>query len=354
MPAITGIGVTSALGAGAAQACAALRAGLGRVAESDLFVVLPLDPEGDPEPLMAAPVPTVNARPRAAERIPSLALPALAESLADAGLRREDVPRASLHLALPGASRPGLGGLDPSLADELCRRGGIPRFGFVTASRAGHSGVVEAMDSALEFLRKEREGYAVVLAVDSLLDRETFRWLDKRDRLKGSRNPEGIAVGEAAVALVVERTRHAEGRGARLWATVDATGTAREKATIFGDGPGVGDGLTRALRVALQGLPAPPAPAWVLTDHNGERYRAIELGYVINRVNEVFPELRYTWYVADGVGDTGAAAGGLLAARAAHAFACGHAPAGQAMILTSSDDGGRGVLVLGTPAPGGN
>jgi hypothetical protein len=55
--------------------------------------------------------------------------------------------------------------------------------------------------------------------------------------------------------------------------------------------------------------------------------------------------------VADAVGDTGAAAGGLLAARAAHAFVRGYAPGPQAMVFTSSDDGGRGVLVLGTPSP---
>jgi 3-oxoacyl-[acyl-carrier-protein] synthase-1 len=286
------------------------------------------------------------------DRLHSLALQALGEAIGDAGLKRDDLARTTLHLALAGQSRPGTSSLDETFPVEMCRRGGLPRFASVTVSRAGHSGAVEAMGSALEALHRNPEGYAVVLAADSLLDQNTLSWLDARDRLKGSRNPEGMAVGEAAVALVVERTRHAEARQARLWATVDATGIAREKATILTNKPCIGLGLAAALREAVRSLGSPPSPAWVLTDHTGERYRAQELGYVIGRVTEVFPTLRYTWFVADAVGDTGAAAGGLLAARAAHAFVRGYAPAAQAMVFTSSDDGGRGVLVLGTPTPG--
>jgi 3-oxoacyl-[acyl-carrier-protein] synthase-1 len=352
VPAITGIGVTSALGAGTAQACAALRAGLSRVVENQRYLVKALDPRGDPEPLRAAASRSVSPFASGSARLYPLALEALGAAIVEAGLKREDIGRTTLHLALPGQSRPGMSGLDESFADELCLRGGLSRFAAVTVTRAGHSGVVEAMESGLDSLQKNREGYAIVLAADSLLDNPTLRWLDARDRLKGSRNPEGIAVGEAGVALVVERTRHAEARRASLWATVDSTGVSQEKATILGGKPGLGVGLTGALREALRGLDAPPSPAWVLTDHNGERYRAQELGYVVNRVTEVFPTLRHTWYVADGVGDTGAAVGGLLAARAAHAFVRRYAPAAQAMIFTSSDDGGRGVLVLGTPAPG--
>ncbi len=355
MPSITGIGICSALGAGTRQCCAALRAGLSRVEESERYRMRALDPNDELEPLRAAPAPAVPPRARFAERLYPLALAALDEAVAEAGLTRQALAAASLHLALPGASRPGYGAFETAFPAELARRGGIAPFAQVTASRAGHSGAVEAMASALQQLKRQPEGAAVVLAVDSLLDRETLRWLDARDRLKGSRNPEGIAVGEAAVALVVERTRRAEGRGATLRATVDAFGLAREEATVFTvERPCTGTGLSRALREAVAALEAPPAPPWVLTDHNGERYRALELGYVINRVTEVFSELRHTWYAADGLGDTGAAAGGVLIARAAHAFERGYAPAAQAMVLTGSDDGGRGVLVLGHPAPGRN
>jgi len=353
MPSITGIGVTSVLGASAAQCCAALRAGLSRVAESKRYKMRGQDPEGDLEPLLAAEVAAVPPSARLAERLYPLALPALGEATATAGLSRAALAGATLHLALPGASRPGYDGIADGFAVELCRRGGIAPFAAVTVTRAGHSGVVEAMAAALASLQKRPESAAVVLAVDSLLDKETLQWLDARDRLKGSRNPEGMAVGEAAVALVVERTRRAEARGVRLRATVDAHGTAHEDATVFKpERPNTGNGLTRALRAAVATLDQPISPPWVLTDHNGERHRALELGYVINRATEVFTELRHTWYAADGLGDTGAAAGGVLIARAAHAFERGYAPGGRALVLTGSDDGGRGVLVLGDPKPG--
>jgi 3-oxoacyl-[acyl-carrier-protein] synthase I len=355
MPSITGIGITSALGAGAAQCCAALRAGLSKVAESKRYAIRGTDPNGDLEPVRAAEVLSVPAAAKLAERLYPLALPALGEAIASAGLSRTALGSATLHVALPGASRPGYGSLADDFAVELCRRGGIAPFVAGTVSRAGHSGVVEAMSAALASLQKRPESAAIVLGVDSLLDKETFKWLDQRDRLKGSRNPEGLAAGEAAVALVIERTRHAEARSARLRATVDALGTAHEDATIFKpERPNTGNGLTRALRAAVESLGESVSPPWVLTDHNGERHRAQEFGYVVNRVTEVFSELRHTWYAADGVGDTGAAAGGLLIARAAHAFERGYAPGPRALIFTGSDDGGRGVLVIGDPAPGRN
>jgi 3-oxoacyl-[acyl-carrier-protein] synthase-1 len=320
--------------------------------QSKLYLIRPQDPKGDLEPMLAAPAPAVPGGARLAARLYPLAIAALGEAVASAGVTRATLAASSLHLALPGGSRPGYGKLGEDFGQELCRRAGIAPFAQVTVSRAGHSGVVEAMAAALAFLQRKPESAAVVIAVDSLLDRETLKWLDARDRLKGSRNPEGIAVGEAGVALVIERTRHAEARGATLRATVDGHGIAKEEATLFSDRPCTGTGMTRALREAVASLETPPSPPWVLTDHNGERYRALELGYVINRVAEVFTELRHTWYAADGLGDTGAAAGGLLIARAAHAFERGYAPGPRAMVLTGSDDGGRGVLVLGSPAPG--
>lgn len=353
MPSITGIGICSPLGAGARQCCAALRAGLTRVFESERYLMRAQNPDDDLEPLRAAESAAVPPNARLVERLYPLAAAALGEAIAAAGLTRAALRDASLHLALPGATRPGYGTLDESFARELARRGGIEPFPRVTVTRAGGSGAVDATAAALADLQKRPESAAIVLAVDSLLDKETLKWLDQRDRLKGSRNPEGIAVGEAAVAVVIERTRRAESRGATLRATVDAFGLAKEEATIFQpERPNTGNGLTRALREAVAGLEAPPAPPWILTDHNGERHRAIELGYVINRATEVFTELRHTWYVADGLGDTGAAAGGLLIARAADAFERGYAPAPQAMVLAGSDDGGRGVLVLGDPTPG--
>src|SRR5262245_17608472 len=158
MPAITGIGIASAAGAGTVQACAAMRAGLSRVVETKLYAVVALDPKGEPEPLRAAAARTVSVGATGADRLHPLALQALGE----AGLKREDLARSSIHLALSGRSRPGTSGLDESFATELCRRGGLAGFASVTVSRAGHSGAVEAMGSALESLHRNPEGYAFV------------------------------------------------------------------------------------------------------------------------------------------------------------------------------------------------
>jgi hypothetical protein len=58
--------------------------------------------------------------------------------------------------------------------------------------------------------------------------------------------------------------------------------------------------------------------------------------------------------VADALGDTGAAVGGVLAARATHAFARGHAPGARALMVLSADDGARSVVAIGAPESGGD
>jgi len=359
LAAVTGIGLSTSLGANAAQACASFRAGLARFRLSERHLCVPLEEgDGDLEPSTVAPARCFTGPAEGIERLLQLSFPALAEAVRDARISRADLARGGLCIALPQASRPESAGWEDAFADALCRRAGLPKPETVTVSRAGHSGFVEAARSAVAVLNERREAVTVVLAVDSFLDAATLVWLDERGRLKCSRSPEGVIAGEAAAACVLERASRAASRGARVWETIEAIGVAAEPATYWLDLAGThactGEGLARAVGAAASQLAEPPAPPWVLSDHNGERYRALEWGYVVSRQHALLANLRDTWFIADALGDVGAAAGGVLAARAAHAFARGYAPARRAILVGSSDDGARGALVLGAPQNGGS
>jgi 3-oxoacyl-[acyl-carrier-protein] synthase-1 len=355
VPVVTAIGLATAVGPDAPRACAALRAGLSRFAESETFKCRPLDTlEGDLEPAQLAPVRGIPSPAAGLARLVELSLPAIAQAVRGARLTREQFAKAGLHVALPAATRPNSAGWETAFVPELCRRASLPRPAETSCSRAGNSGFAEAVRAANGFLRQSPDAIAIVLCVDSLLDFETLDALEKADRLKCSRQPEGIIAGEAAGTVVLERRAAAERRGANILASIDAVAFGVEKTKIGSGPPNTGDGLVEAVRRVVQSLGAPPTPPWVLSDHNGERHRAQEWAYTMTRCHDVFRDLRHTWYVADSLGDTGAAVGGVLVARAAHAFARSHAPGPQAMVVLSSDDGGRGVVVLGGPESGGD
>ena len=355
MPVVTAIGLSSGVGPDAPRACAALRAGISRFEESERYKCRPLDTlEGELEPVKLAPARGVPPNAAGLARLVQLALPAIAQVVRDLKLTRERFARVGLHLALPAASRPDSVGWEDAFAPELCRRAGLPKPAEITCSRSGNTGFADAVRAANAFLRGAPDAIAIVLCVDSLLDVVTLEALDRADRLKCSRQPEGLIAGEAAVAVALERRAAAEDRRAPILASIDALAFAIEKTRLGSGPPNVGAGLTEAVRRAVQALGSPPSPPWVLSDHNGERHRATEWGYVLTHCREYFRDLRDTWFVADSLGDTGAAVGGVLAARAVHAFARGHAPGPRALMVLSADDGARSAVAIGGPESGGD
>jgi 3-oxoacyl-[acyl-carrier-protein] synthase I len=347
---ITGYGAVTPLGGNTAQSCAALRAGLARFRPTDRHLCRPAD-ENDPDmeaPIVSA-VDEIEPEAEGSERLLLLALPALGDALHSAGMRRSDLAAAVLFLVLPARSRPDPPPDPAVFARELFRRAALPGPESVTAVREGHSGFAAAAEAVLARFDGGARGPAIVLAVDSLLDRRLLRALDAEDRLKCTRSPEGFVPGEAAGAIVLRSP--AAARDGREKASLLAVGRAQEAATVRSDHACTGEGLSAAIRAAALSLGTPPSPPWVIVDHNGERYRALEWGYAVTRCHELFPALRHTWYLADCLGDVGAATGTLAACRAAAAFERGYAPGPAAFVVLGSDDGDRGAVVLGGPPP---
>lgn len=342
--AITGVGANTSLG-GAVTACAAARARLARPAllERVLF-----DEEEGPAPVVGHPVPTVAGF-QGEARLVSLALPALRELVLSAGLHGD--AEVALCLALPdlearavaaGLPAPPRSRLVDRLVDLASLR--VPLELRITFAK-GPAGFGLAVGAALQIVAQRRAQACVVGGVDTLCDDASIDALEALDRLKTGENPVGLQPGEAAAFLLVESAEAARRRKARALAQLTGFAVAEEPPSK--DGPAVGRGLTEALlqlAAATGGLP--PGESWFVLDRNGEVTRANDWGFCQQRIMGRMPGLlpAVEWDPATSFGDTGAAGGALAVQLAAHGFQRRHAPGSCAVVLASSDGGGRAAI----------
>jgi 3-oxoacyl-[acyl-carrier-protein] synthase-1 len=248
MLAVTGVGAVSSVGGTAAEIAASLRAGICRFEEATFYRPLTADPEWEkPEPLIAAVVPELPLSIRGSDRIRELGACALRDLLRTMSVRRADLGRAGLFLALPEPDEVARGWMPgPALGAALCEQLGLPPLPVITARGGGSAGSVAILDDAAAALAERSVELAIVLGVDSFIDRDRLRLLDGQRRIKSGRISAGMIPGEAAVALAIER-RSADGRapsiGGAALAALTATGAGEEpqpRAARLGRAPAEG------------------------------------------------------------------------------------------------------------------
>jgi 3-oxoacyl-[acyl-carrier-protein] synthase-1 len=350
---LTGHHAITPVGLDAELTCAALRAGVARMAECDLYLPMAAGPEvEEDDALVAALVPELDTELDGIDRLLALGLGALRGLVERTGLLRADLPRTGLFVALPApdaATRAWK--LGDYYMPQLIARAGFDTFakGQIAADEGGHSGVLSLIGRAMTALEAGIIDQAIVLGVDSYIDVARLHALDEAYRLKSQRGVDGFVPGEAAVALLIERS--APGRPARrpVLAQLALPGQATEPRPQTGDKGSTGAGLATALREAFQSLPQRRPVAWVLCDLNGESYRAFEWGLVQVRLREHFAGGLAVRHPANCIGDTGAASGALLIACAAQAFARKYAGDEVATIWTASDGGARSAMLVFPP-----
>ena len=122
--ALTGVGAVSSVGGTAVETAAAVRAGICRFEEATFYRPLTDDPEWDkPEPLIAAAVPSLPVSIRGADRIRELGACALRDLLRTMTVRRANLGRAGLFLALPEPDEVARGWMPgPALGAVLCEQ----------------------------------------------------------------------------------------------------------------------------------------------------------------------------------------------------------------------------------------
>jgi 3-oxoacyl-[acyl-carrier-protein] synthase-1 len=329
VPAVTGVGIVSSIGLGAASTCAALRAGISRPSSYRGLSVLDADTLED-EPVTGHPIAGFTDGFHLVGRWVRLARGAL-DDLFPAGARAPDARFWERSAVLLATREPDddLFQVEPGEALDRMRREywatmrsvlHCPDGCVVELVPRGHTSTAAALARAVALLGSGLER-ALVIAVDSWFHPVLVQRLVDDDRLKTSENPVGLAPGEAGVALLLETGHAARSRQAAPLGFVRAAALASEPPSGDEDRPSSGRGLEEAVLSALQADdPASPFDGELVADLNGENWRAMQWGMARVRLGGRIGGARLH-LPATSLGDTGAASGAVGVALALHLMA---------------------------------
>ena len=148
-------------------------------------------------------------------------------------------------------------------------------------SRQGQTATTQCVMQARADLDAGKFSQAIILACDSLLGETTLEWLENTGRLKSPAIPAGLAPSESGVAFLMETSSDEGDALARL----GPTDLGHEQQSLLSGETVLGSGLAELLRQIdwSDGCP------WLITDQNGEEYRAMEWGQALVRVIRDLP-----------------------------------------------------------------
>jgi 3-oxoacyl-[acyl-carrier-protein] synthase-1 len=321
----------------------------------EIYRPLPVGPEADEDELVtAALVPELDTDVDGVDRLLALGLGVLRGLVDAAAIARAELPRTGIVAALPAPDAVvATWQLARTFLPQVLGRSGLR--GLADAALAiedgGHTAVPSALRCASAMIQAGTVDQCIVLGVDSYIDFARLQLLDQAFRLKSQRGLDGFIPGEAAVALLVERDDPRRPPARRVLGRLAPPELADEAHALTGEKASTGTGLVAALRGAIRHLPRPVPLAWMLCDLNGESYRAFEWGLVQARLARELGSPLIVQHPADCIGETGAAAGGLLVACALRAFARRCAAGDVAAIWNASDGGSRSAMLAFPPHP---
>jgi 3-oxoacyl-[acyl-carrier-protein] synthase-1 len=331
------VGMTAATGARAAEACAAIRAGIASFRE------LPYK-DRQRRPVIGAAVPGLAFSIGRNERLVAMLCAAIEDcvaSLPDVQLERVPVLVGLAEPQRPGTTAP----QGVAFIAELERSSGL-RFHAEHSRVAclGNPAGMALLHAAYRLLAENDLPGCLVCGVDSFLHASTLFWLEQTWRLKREDYSNGLIPGEAAAAVFVRRSERTVGESHPI---VKGLGFGLEEATVLSDQPQLGMGLTAAVRQALgQAALEMHDIDFRLSDVNGEAYGFKEQALVVARLHRAWkPEVPH-WHCADSIGETGAAAGVCQLVIAHQAFARGYAFGPRALCLAGGSTSHRAAAVL--------
>jgi len=347
-------GMITAVGLGAAQTSASVKAGVAGFKESSVYdsrfepFVLATLPE-DVLPALAEElddVPGLTSRQRRLLRLLTPVFEEVLRDLAETGMKGE-IP---LFLATP-ERHPELA--DPVSADFLDHLAaqvgthGIPvdweRSSLVPAGRAGG---LMAVDRAIRFLLSGGGEFALAGGVDSFLDLMLLGTLDRDRRIQSSHTMDGFIPGEGAAILLLGRPGASAIPELGKMATLVGVGLGQEPGHRYSEAPYKGDGLAAAFSSLLSDSKVlrRPVPT-VFAGLNGENFGGKEWGVAYLRSNkELLPDATVE-HPVDCFGDLGAALGPVMSGLAALGIQDGTYEA-PALVWCSSDGPERAAALV--------
>jgi 3-oxoacyl-[acyl-carrier-protein] synthase-1 len=216
---------------------------------------------------------------------------------------------------------------------------------FRTAFK-GHAAGLMAIESAGRLLASSGCKFCLAGGVDSYIDPYTLDWVEDNEQLHTPSNAWGFMPGEAAAFCLLCSAETAKRFGLPVKAWLLSAATAQEKNRIKTETVCIGEGLTEAVRSAVQALPKEAKINQIFCDQNGEAYRADEFGFMLARLSEHFVDPSDYIAPADCWGDVGAASGplfiNLLCAAAEKDYSTGP----YSLLWASSEGGDRSALIM--------
>ncbi len=328
-------GMVTSVGFNAPASCAALRAGIREVTRTNLW-------DAETGTYLAAgkvPLPQWWV---GVGKLADLVAPAIQECLSASGsIRPEEIP---ILIGVAPPSRPfRFHDLDAELLPEIERRLKFRRHPASRLIPRDHVSVAVALRLADELIGRGAPG-VIVAGVDSLLQHDLKNHYLARRRLLTPDNSNGFSLGEAGSAVFVGPADEADDRAL----VIAGLGMAMETATIEGDAPLRGEGLTQAIRSSFhEGQVTYDHLQYRISDLNGEHYKFKEMALALMRLErKPKPKLFELWHPIEYIGDVGAAIGPLLLGWALDAARKGYAPGPGVLCTVGNDDGERAAMVL--------
>lgn len=265
---------------------------------------------------------------------------------------------ARLWLVLPPSERNGIAGLlDAELKSSLSTS--LPNVAEITVLRGSHA---EAGNALLQVREKQQSDRTltldIVVAVDSWLAPASLVWLEEQHLLHGSHikqnnkthpNPYGRIPGEGAAVLILAPTDNVP-----VWCGLQGIATGLEDVLLNDDKPCLAQGLSQAARMAITEA-GNPVITHIVTDMNGEPYRADEYGFTVSRLQNVTRENVQRIAPVLASGDIGCASLVMHLAQVAWRLMQSSAQEEDTtvLVLSSSDDAQRSAVVLKPVSQGG-
>lgn len=264
--------------------------------------------------------------------------------------------RVSVHLVLPSTvSSPwmaNLGNSPEKFFEKLCRLSGIETehiAGDVRFHNEGRLGLFSALEQASSELTAGRLDFAIVGAIDSLLDGQRLYDLVTANKVKTVDCPLGLIPGEAACFILLQCKQNVgdDQRSVELvlYPPARVQFSQEMKLEFVPSGQSLGKTIGEALHNAGTGA---GELGTIFSDLTGSEFRAKDLASALIMLSNSYKLNDWTQEVpAATFGDTGAASGLLALCLAVRAFARNYHVGSKALVVLSSELRGHTAVVMG-------
>jgi 3-oxoacyl-[acyl-carrier-protein] synthase-1 len=232
---------------------------------------------------------------------------------------------------------------DEQILEEIAYRLGFPlnrRSHVISHDRVS---ILLALREGAKLIDAGEAPCFIVAGVDSLIQQELVEHFLEQRRLLTPKNSNGFSPGEAGSAILVSQaTLRATGE-----LRIRGMGLGREQATIDSEEPFRSAGLIQAIGEALREASCKVEDLhYRVTDLNGERYKFKEMVLAMMRYERERREgLFDLWHPIEYIGDVGAAIGPIVLGVALDAGQNQYGPGPNVLCTFGNDNGERGALV---------